>query len=77
MQRRQPGHQEPLADRVDRAGIRQRTDPEDARASRDRERGAPGTDDAVGWWYFDGQTWAYHGEDVPEALIPPQARGLR
>ncbi len=60
---RLPGHQEPLADRVDAAGIRQRENPEEARRLR-----AVGFDaaeeDAAGWWKHDGDgNWDYHGND--------------
>ena len=59
-------HQEPLEDRIDAAGIRQREDPEGAKALRAKafERDQ---EDAAGCWKHDGQGgWAYHGDgEVP------------
>ncbi len=64
--RRLPGHQEPLADRVDAAGIRQREDPTEARRLRavGFAAGDDTTEDAAGWWKHDGNGgWDYHGND--------------
>ena len=63
-------HQEPLEDRIDAAGIRQREDPEAAKALRAEafERGA---DDAVGWWKHDGTGgWDFHGNDPVPSRSP-------
>lgn len=63
-QRPLAAHQEPLEDRVDKAGKRQLKDPVSARASRDaaRREAADAEGDPVGWWYFDGLEWSYRGK---------------
>lgn len=68
--RRWASHQEPLADRVDAAGIRQREDP--AEAKRLRARAFEGAEkDAAGWWKHDGRGgWAFYGNDAEPELDP-------
>lgn len=60
------GHQEPLEERVDKAGKLQREDPAKARLS--REHGRRSEEDERGWWWHDGDgTWDFYGdEDPPE-----------
>lgn len=64
-------HQEPLEDRIDAAGIRQREDPEAAKALR-AEAFARGAEDAVGWWrHLGADEWVYYG-DGTEPIRSPQ-----
>lgn len=56
-------HQEPLEDRIDAAGIRQREDPAEAKRLRAIAWFA-GEEDAAGWWKHDGVGgWDFHGND--------------
>lgn len=63
-------HQEPLADRKDAAGIRQREDPEGAKALR-AEAFDAGAEDAAGWWkHLGGDEWVYYGDGTEPSRRP-------